>query len=1174
MRRGLAYLTIIFISLSACKRESDKGEVRSLPAIIKAVGYVVPPDSIEPPDTLLLKRPAGITTRLSSPVALTTNQRNIPVSLKISKMVTTTRKIGTEEFREPKVVEFSETFKTAGLPTQVLVKEPIYKETNPGSFFYYSKMQGLLHDQIRAIAQDTIGNIWIGTDNGLSRYDGKFYYHFTDMQGLKNDLINALLIDSGNNIWISTYDGGVTRYNGKSFTTITTKEGLPHDLVNCIFEDRYNRIWLGTRRGLVLYEEGKLTIFNTENGLSANDVRSIIEDGSGRMWIATYGGGISIYDGDSFSVYSTKEGLVQDHISLLFRDSRNNIWISTAFMGILKYDGRALTSYTTHEGLGNNSIRSILEDRDGYMWFGNSNGNLTRFDGSAMRVYGPDDGLVAEAVRSSLQDKNGNLWFGTRGAGLVRFEGRLFSHYTHQEGLSNSRISHINEDHNGNLWVCTFGGGVNILSEGISNGVKRQYVSMFGPEAGLRGRFIFKTVTDTEGRIWIATDNNGLLMYDGTRTYAYDKSTGFPANTVLITEADNHGNIWFSTTQTGISLIKDNKIISYNIKNGLSSNHVRTFLQDSKDNLWVGTAGGGVTRFDGKNVVHFNKKHGFFSDTINDIIEDSRGIIWLASGGNGVIRFDGETFIRYSEESGLTNNLVVSLIQDKKGSIWIGTRFGLHEIKKRVLESIDTLNRTIIINSYGAEQGFVGMECRKEALLESSDGTIWIGTEDRLTAYHGGSALERNIKPSLKVTKVLLFNEDVNWGAIHENPDSSIFLNNGIKIRNVELSGVTDWYSLPENLKLNNKSNFISFHYIATTHSQIKSVRYQYMLEGVDKKWSSPTDRTDVSYGHLKHGKYKFKVKSISGDGTESNECSFSFRIKPAWWQTIWVHIILLGAFLYFILRLIKKRTEHIKSEKERLRHKLEEKSSDLERSYRSLDILNKEKDKLLSIIAHDLRGPISNFIGLTRMMTEDAPKMGKDQIKEYSEKMNSSATKINNLLENLLQWSRIQQGNLLFNPERININDAIKRELDVLDQQIKDKDINLFNKVPVKLEIEADLRMLSTVIRNLVSNAIKFTPRGGDVYIKADTKSKESVSIIIEDNGIGMSSELLQNLFSLKIETGRNGTEGEPSTGLGLLICNDFVKRHSGDIQIVSEIKKGSRITVTLPRKQKETSG
>jgi signal transduction histidine kinase len=128
-----------------------------------------------------------------------------------------------------------------------------------------------------------------------------------------------------------------------------------------------------------------------------------------------------------------------------------------------------------------------------------------------------------------------------------------------------------------------------------------------------------------------------------------------------------------------------------------------------------------------------------------------------------------------------------------------------------------------------------------------------------------------------------------------------------------------------------------------------------------------------------------------------------------------------------------------------------------------------------------------------------------------------------------------------------------------------------LFNKVPVKLEIEADSRMLSTVIRNLVSNAIKFTPRGGDVYIKTDTKSKESVSIIIEDNGIGMSSELLQNLFSLKIETGRSGTEGEPSTGLGLLICNDFIKRHSGDIQIVSEIKKGSRVTITIPRRQKE---
>ena len=1169
MKRGFVIISILLITLLSCIRETETGDTGIKPSILKDIGYVVPPDSLQPPDTSLLKVSNVMISRISEPVALKANQKNIPVSLKISRMVTSTRRIGTGEFTNPRVINFKETSVSVGLPAQVLVKEPIYKEINPGSFFYYSKMQGLLHDQIRALAQDSIGNIWVGTDNGLTRYDGKYFYHFTQNQGLANNLINALFIDSKNNIWISTYEGGVTRYDGKSFTQISTKSGLPHDLVNCIFEDKYNRIWFGTRKGLVLYQEGKLTVYTKETGLSANDVRSIIEDGSGRMWIATYGGGISIFDGDTFSVFTTKEGLIQDHISLLFRDSKNNIWISTAFMGIIKYDGRALTSYTTHEGLGNNSIRSILEDRDGNMWFGNSNGNLTKFDGSSMRVYGPNDGLVAEAMRSSLQDRNGNIWFGTRGAGLVKFEGRLFSHYTQQEGIANSRISHISEDSHGNLWISTFGGALNILSEGVTNGIQRQYIRSFGPEAGLKGRFIFKTVNDSEGRIWIATDNNGLLMYDGTRTYTYDKSTGFPNNTVLMVDTDNHGNVWFSTTKSGVSIIKGEKIISYNVKNGLSSNHVRSFYQDSKDNLWIGTAGGGVTKYDGENFFHYNKKHGFFSDTINDIIEDNRGVIWLASGGNGLIRYDGKNFIKYSEESGLKNDMVVSLLQDRKGNIWAGTRFGLHEIKKRIHESIDTLNVSVKINSYGIEQGFVGMECRKEAMLEASDGTIWIGTEDRLTAYHGGTSLDKTITPELKISKVQLFNEDVNWSKVKEREDSVIVLQNGIKLRNISLSGVTAWYSLPENLKLTRKSNFITLHFIATTHSQIKNIRYQYMLEGVDKKWSSPTEKTDVSYAHLKHGKYNFRVKSISGEGVESNESNFSFSVKAAWWETIWVQTILVLLLLYSIYRFIQAQIETHTKNSDKLHRELLDKNSEIDRFNDNLEKVNIEKGKILSVISNDLRGPINNFISLTKSFKAETSEITNDKVKDYTDKILNSANSINVLMENLLQWSRIQQDNIVFEPVKVNIFELLNGELENFYKQAQNKNIRLLNKIPVKLEVEADQRMLRTILRNLISNAIKFTPRGGDVQIKADTKSKETISIIVADNGIGMTPDVEENLFTLNIQTGRSGTEGEPSIGLGLLICKYMARKHSGHIEVVSEIKKGSRFTLILPRKQ-----
>ena len=1170
MSKYIALSIAIALLLFSCERESKSAIVnRSLPVLIKLSGYIVPSDSILPPDTITIKIPTGIIAKESQASVLKTNQSVIPLSLKISKMSTTMRIIGEEETDLPKLITFEERRVITGVPKQVFVKEPLYKEINPGSFFYFSKGQGLLHDQIRALAQDTIGNIWIGTDRGLSRYDGKYFYHFTSNEGLPESLINALFIDSHQNLWISTYGKGVTKYDGKYFTNISTVDGLPHDLVNCIFEDKNGTIWFGTRKGLVKYDTGRLTVFTTSNGLSANDVRSIIEDNTGRMWLATYGGGISIFDGESFSTFSTKEGLIQDHISLLFVDSKMNIWISTAYMGIIKYDGRSLISYTTREGLGNNSIRSILEDRDGNMWFGNSNGNITKFDGSSMRVYGKSDGLVAEAMRSSLQDKNGNLWFGTRGSGLVRFEGRLFTHYTEQDGLSSSRISSISEDPYGKLWFGTYGGGINVLTERITNGVKRQYITPFTTDSGNKGKFVTSILEDNIGNLWVSTDNKGLVKYDGKKIYTYDKSIGLLDNMVINVNKDNSNNIWFSSARLGVSVIKGNKVITYSSKNGLSSNHIRSTLQDSRNNYWFGTSGGGVTKYDGKNFIHVNKKNGFFTDTINSIIEDNRGIIWMATHGEGVIRYDGETFIRYSEESGLKSNLALSILQDSKGNIWIGTRYGLHEIKKRVHEAIDSSRRSITINSYGIDEGFFGLECRKNAIAESKNGTIWIGTEDRLTAYHGGTTYGDDYSPSLQITKLQLFNEDVPWEKLYSNPDSTVIIGNGIKINGVRMSAISNWYALPQNLILSHRNNYITIHFIATTHTQIKSVRYQYKLEGLEKNWSTLSDKTEASYGNLKHGKYIFRVKSITGEGVESTESTFAFTIKPFFWETIYFRlgiIILIILLSYFFIKTrIRKanlKATLLDSEVLSLRKQLllEEQES---------TIAKEERDKLFSIITHDFRRSINSFADASKSLSEVVTELEGKELKTISDKINSSWTKLTNMLDNVHQWSRIQQHKTIFNPEKIVINEIIQDDLRILTQIANEKEITITHSIPTLLKIDSDPRMFRIIMRNIISNAIKFTPRGGDIIIKIIGRKSNSVEITIEDTGIGMSEEIKHSLFDLNKETERYGTEGEPGTGLGLMICHSLVKQHLGSISVESEIKKGTKLIIILPKKQ-----
>jgi len=228
---------------------------------------------------------------------------------------------------------------------------------------------------------------------------------------------------------------------------------------------------------------------------------------------------------------------------------------------------------------------------------------------------------------------------------------------------------------------------------------------------------------------------------------------------------------------------------------------------------------------------------------------------------------------------------------------------------------------------------------------------------------------------------------------------------------------------------------------------------------------------------------------------------------------------------------------------------------------------LNAEKDKFFSIISHDLRGPFSGFLGLTEIMAEDLLSFTMDEIQEFSVNMRNSATNLYRLLENLLQWSRMQQGSIPFNPELLQLLQVVDECITMEIEQAKNKGIEITHKIPDDLMVFADSNMLQTVIRNLVSNALKFTPKGGKISVSAKTTGDKGVEISVKDTGIGMTSEMINNLFRLDVKTNREGTDGEPSSGLGLLLCKEFVEKPGGKIRVESEVGNGSTFYFTIPK-------
>jgi len=1156
----------LFFLLSACSGGQPKEKENSIkPSIIEAAGYVVPKDSVSPPEIVPVGKPTVIKTGNLKQKSVGSSLLSASAPKKLTTLPPVKREIGTNGFTKPNVIKTQEKNILCEEPEPVIVKDPFFKDINPSNFFYFGRFQGLRHDQVRCLIQDKSGNLWLGTDNGLTKYDGKYFYHYTTKQGLNNNTINSLFEDSKGNIWFGTFNGGISRYDGRYLVTFTDKDGLPGNIVNCIFEDNSGNIWLGTKKGLSMYDGKSFTNYTVTQGLGANEIRSIIQDKSGKMWLATYGGGISVYDGKSFFSYSIKEGMPHNHISSLFRDADGNIWINTAFEGIIKYDGTDFYHYTIKEGLGSNSIRSILQDDKKNFWFGNANGSITKFDGKYFRQYGVSDGLVAETIRCSLQDRNGNIWFGTRGAGLIRFDGRLFTHMTDFEGLSKNKVEAIAEDKSGNLWFGTFGGYVTILSEQEKSGVIMPDYRIFGKQEGLGRSTVTSIVSDKNGKIWFATADGGISVFDGIYTYTYQKGYGFRDNSALKIFCDNKGNVWIGSL-LGVLRFDGKNYIKYGKEQGLSGNHIKSVFQDSKDNFWFSTSGGGATKFDGKTFTHFNKSNGFYSDTVNCVAEDRLGNIWLGTNGDGIVRYDGKTFIRYLDESGLKNNYVVSMLIDSKGNLWAGSNSYLHFIKKESLEGIDTSNREIFINSFGIEDGFSGTRCNVGALMEDKNGTIWIGTQDRLIAYHGENSTEKTVPPNLKITNIRLFNENVPWKVIAENKDTSVTLQNGVNINKFHFKDIAKWYDVPVDLALKHNQNYITFSYIGITHSQMRNVKYLHKLEGRDRGWSSLSDKTEVSFDNLNPGKYVFKVKAVSGDGESSDEVNYPFRIYPPWWNTWWFYISITVFALFLLYSFIKLRERKFRQDRELLQKKVDDQTHELTDKNRELQKLNLEKDKLFSIIAHDLRGPFSSFLGLTALMAEEHDMFTKEEIKECAVNLNCSASSLYRLLDNLLQWSRVQQGTIPFNPRKINLKSIALEYMELVKHTAEEKNIEFVVEIPDETEVYADKNMLQSIIRNLVSNALKFTSKGGRVCLCAGVKADDKIEIIVEDNGIGMSKEMIDTLFHLNVETGRTGTDGEPSTGLGLLICKEFIEKHNGTLTIESEIKKGSRFIVTLP--------
>ena len=1211
MNKFLLTILIILLTLSCTKQQSKDTLLVHSPLIVEAKGFIIPEDSVARPKIVLASQPTRIP--VGKPNAIYTNTNEFlagqpTIILAGNPRINTP---GQDSFLIPKTVTAIDKPFIGGMPIVEMAKDAYIKDQNPQNFSTFGKHQGLNYNSIHCQLQDIRGNIWFCTyGGGVSRYDGKSFTHFTTKEGLGNDRIWSVLQDKSGNLWFGTDGGGVSRYDGKFFTNFTTKEGLSGNSVLSMLQDRNGDIWFATTGGLSRYDGKSFTHYSPKEGLCDNTILSILQDKSGNLWFGSGEHGVSKYDGKSFSNFSESEGLINNTVFYILQDRDENIWFGTNG-GVSCYNGKSFSNYTDHEGLSDNKIYSIFQDSLGAYWFGTGRGitkltfNVSELD---EKLNSPkrgvfthiteNDGLCNNLVYSILNDKSGNIWFGTN-EGVSKYGGSLFTHYTRNEGLSNNKVFSILKDKSGNLWFGTFGGGITRYDG-------KSFLN-YTEKEGLANDKVFSMFQDKSGNMWFGTDGGGVSKYDGKSFTNFTQKEGLSNNKVFCIAQDKPGNLWFGTYGGGVSKYDGQSFTNYTVKEGLCNNSVLCILKDRNGNLWFGTDGGGVSNLVLENsdklhenttiksqssvpqFINYTTKDGLPNNYVFSIFQDNDENIWFGTGGGGVAKFDGKYFTTYTEEEGLSNNNVLSITQDKNDNLWFGTRFGLSKLKSGALNVNANNTGLPLFNNFAYEDGFLGIGCNRGAICQDKAGTIWIGTNDRLTAYHGDGDIADTISPEIQLTGISLFNETIKWSNLlcditdneghFQAKDTSIILENGVTVTDFNFDATSKWYYIPQNLSLKYNNNFLTFSFIGISQRHNKKMRYQYKLEGLDKTWSALTLSTDASYGNLSPGTYIFKIKARNGEGYWSKEFVYQFTIRPPWWKTGWFRLIMVVFILASLFVLYRWRITSLKTQQRYLERIVKEKTAEvvnqsielqgindeLRRQKEALEVANATKDRFFSIIAHDLRNPFSGFLGLTEIMAEDLASLTLTEIQDLAQGMNKSATNLYHLLENLLQWSLMQREAIPFNPEIIPLLATLDDSITMLFESAKRKNIVLTYDIPDQIKVYADANSLQTIFRNLVSNAVKFTRNGGHVNVSVWIEAGQKVVVAIKDSGIGMSSKMLNDLFRIDVKTNRVGTAGELSSGLGLFLCKDFVEKHGGEIWIESVEGKGSTFYFTL---------
>ena len=967
------------------------------------------------------------------------------------------------------------------------------------------------------IAEDNDGYIWVSTTNGLNKINPENdnivnYFSTSKDKNISNNRICEILIRKNNDILVTTSDG-LNLYNKDtdSFERILGDKGdLPSQYIHSIEEDYYGNIWLGTQSGLVKLNSNltKIQEFTnkTIDSISDNPIYRIYSDGPDNIWVATLGSGLinintKTNDIKTYKNNNSEKSLPSDVVRDILRDSNGNLWITTQG-GICKYNEKD-DNFTTYKN----------------------------------KIY-DQNSLIDDKAYCMLEDRSGLIWVGTY-KGISLFDSNnKFEHYSSdpfdKNSLSSNMIHGIYEDDSNNIWVGTSLKGINIIDKKTNN------ITLLNTDNSNLCDNSISDITGFKDEIFIGTSNGLSVINKSTKIIEnFTSNDGLPVDPVKSLFVDSTNHLWIGTNK-GLAIMNIKTKEISNITHILENNSINDlFIKDiyeSKDgNYYIGCfLDGGLVELNPKtkSIKVYksteNNKSSISNNSIRSISEDNLGNLLVGtSHGLNILDKDLNKFKHYTTNDGLPNNTIYGILVDSYNNIWMSTNSGLSKFNPT----------TEVFQNFSIIDGIQSNEFNGNAYFKNSDGKFYFGGINGLNAFYPDEIDVSEFIPSV------VFND-------------------------FKVEGLS--YNVKDNYEFKSNENNISLSFFVNDYKNLNGVQYYYKLEGSDEDWNISSNN-EIIYGNLSPGNYTFKVKALNYNGVMTPESKISFTIKPPFWKSnlaILIYLIIILIIIYFnsskvkrLDRLVEKRTKELVYEMDKNK-KLFDKIIKLEVN----------KNNYFVNLSHELRTPLNVLNGTIQLIKDFNKKSEIEPIKldYYMDIMTRNCNRLLNIINNIIDTSKLQSDNYVLTKKDEDIIYIVEETILGLKDYIESKGIEFTIDTMVEEKIiECDKYEIERCIVNLVGNAVKFTPKGGkiDVFIN---DLGDSVEIRIKDTGIGISEENQLTIFDKFNQVIDSNSESKGGSGLGLTITKHLIELHNGHISVKSKLGEGSEFIIVLPTSSK----